>query len=126
VKRQVVERDQGRCTYVGESGRRCDARERLEFDHIEPVARGGQASAGNIRLLCRAHNQLAAEEMFGAEFMRCKKQAAQESRATREQVQGREDRDVVPWLRALGIHADDAKKARHIASRYPMRRWKNA
>ena len=111
VKRQVVERDQGRCTYVGESGRRCDARERLEFDHIEPVARDGQASVGNIRLLCRAHNQLAAEETFGAEFMQCKKQAAQESRATREQVQGREDRDVVPWLRALGIRADDAKKA---------------
>src|SRR5574341_838855 len=40
VKRAVWERNGGRCTFVSESGQRCPARSRLEFDHIEPVARG--------------------------------------------------------------------------------------
>jgi len=109
VKRQVVERDQGRCAYVSGSGRRCEARDRLEFDHVEPVARDGQASVGNIRLLCRAHNQLAAEEAFGAEFMEHKRHAAK-TRPKREQPPC-DDRDVVPWLRALGVRADDARRA---------------
>jgi hypothetical protein len=42
MKRRVWQRDQGRCTFVSESGRRCDARRFLQFDHIEPVARGGR------------------------------------------------------------------------------------
>jgi 5-methylcytosine-specific restriction endonuclease McrA len=69
MKRRVWKRDQGRCTFVSESGRRCDARRFLEFDHIEPVARGGKTTAENLRLRCRAHNQLEAERAFGAGFM---------------------------------------------------------
>ena len=46
VKRAVWERDGGRCTFVGESGHRCEARTRLEFDHVEPVASGGRATVG--------------------------------------------------------------------------------
>jgi 5-methylcytosine-specific restriction endonuclease McrA len=69
VKRAVWERDRGQCTFVSESGRRCQERARLEYDHAEPVARGGQATAENVRLLCRAHNQYAAERAFGADFM---------------------------------------------------------
>ena len=69
VKRAVCERDQKRCTFVSESGKRCDERGFLEFDHIEPVARGGTATVDNVRLLCRAHNQHEAERAFGAEFM---------------------------------------------------------
>jgi HNH endonuclease len=69
VKRAVRERDGERCAFVSESGHRCSARDRLEFDHIEPVARGGESTVDNVRLLCRAHNQHAAERMFGVEFM---------------------------------------------------------
>jgi len=73
VKRAVYARDQGRCTFVSDAGHRCDSR-RVEFDHIVPVARGGKATAGNLRLRCRAHNQYAAEQAFGAEFMKTKRE----------------------------------------------------
>jgi hypothetical protein len=80
VKRAVWERDGGRCTYVSESGHRCPARSRLEFDHIDPVARGGEATVERMRLRCRAHNQLEAERTFGAGFMSGKRRAAAEAR----------------------------------------------
>ena len=69
VKRAVRERDGKRCAFVSESGQRCTARRWLEFDHIEPVARAGEATVNNVRLLCRAHNQYAAERAFGTELM---------------------------------------------------------
>lgn len=69
VRRAVWERDQGRCTFVGESGHRCGSRRLLEFDHVDPVARGGRATVERMRLRCRAHNQYEAERAFGAEFM---------------------------------------------------------
>ena len=53
----------------------------MQFDHVEPYARGGEATIGGIRLLCRAHNQYEAERTFGAEFMRRKRQAAAEASA---------------------------------------------
>jgi 5-methylcytosine-specific restriction endonuclease McrA len=49
----------------------------LEFDHIDPVACGGESTKANLRLLCRAHNQHAAERAFGAEFMERKRSDAQ-------------------------------------------------
>ena len=75
VKREVWNRDQGRCTYVSAEGHRCDARELLEYDHVEPVARGGTATVNGLRLRCRAHNQLEAERTFGAGFMEAKRAA---------------------------------------------------
>src|SRR5262249_35014283 len=44
VKRAVCERDQGRCTFASETGRRCEERRFLEYDHEVPVARGGEAT----------------------------------------------------------------------------------
>ena len=81
VRRAVWKRDGGQCTFVGENGHRCEARKPLEFDHIQEVARGGEASVSGVRLLCRAHNQHAAERTFGSEFMRHKRIAAAEARA---------------------------------------------
>jgi hypothetical protein len=40
VRRAVWERDGGQCTFVSAAGHRCSARRFLEFDHVEPVARG--------------------------------------------------------------------------------------
>ena len=76
VKRAVWERDQGRCTYKGPDGHRCEARKFLEYDHEKPLARGGQTSVANLRLRCRAHNQLEAERVFGARFMEEKRQGS--------------------------------------------------
>jgi hypothetical protein len=64
VRRQVVGRDGFRCSFVAQNGERCSSRERLEFDHHTPRALGGTGDAANIRLLCRAHNRLAAERVF--------------------------------------------------------------
>jgi 5-methylcytosine-specific restriction endonuclease McrA len=69
VRRAVYERDAGRCAWVGQDGHRCGSTQRLEFDHVVPLARGGSSTAGNLRLLCRIHNQYAAEALFGREFM---------------------------------------------------------
>jgi 5-methylcytosine-specific restriction endonuclease McrA len=80
VRRAVWERDRGQCTFVAESGHLCGARNQLEFDHIDPVARGGRATVDGIRLRCRAHNQFEAERAFGAEFMRKKRERAEEER----------------------------------------------
>lgn len=55
VRREVWSRDRGRCTFDGPRGR-CDTRSPLEFHHVIPYAMGGQATAGNIELRCRAHN----------------------------------------------------------------------
>ena len=85
VRRTVWERDGGQCTFVSESGCRCPARTLLEFDHIDEVARGGQATVARMRLRCRAHNQYGAERTFGVEFMRHKREAsrgAAEARAS--------------------------------------------
>ena len=113
VKRAVWKRDGGRCTFVSESGRRCPARTRLEFDHLDEVARRGQASVGGIRLRCQAHNQYGAERTFGVGFMRRRREGAQRAAAV-----AREKTDeVIPWLRALGFRADEARRAAGLSGR---------
>ena len=69
VKRAVHERDGGRCHYVDEQGRRCAAREGLEFHHRHPFGRGGDHSVENIALVCRAHNAYLAEVDYGRSAM---------------------------------------------------------
>ncbi len=75
VRRAVWARDAGRCRFVSATGRRCESRSGLEIDHVRPVSLGGTNEAGNLRLLCRAHNQLEAERRLGAEFMGAKRAA---------------------------------------------------
>jgi hypothetical protein len=69
VRRAVHERDGGQCRYVNEQGRRCSARDGLEFHHVEAHGRGGDRSPENIRLMCRAHNAYLAEIEYGKERM---------------------------------------------------------
>ena len=119
VKHAVWERDGGRCTFVGENGQRCPAESRLEFDHIEAVARGGAATVDNLRLRCRAHNQYEAERTFGAEFMNGKREAARKARAdARAPAKAASPLpdpewklDVLSGLRNLGCKVQDARAA---------------
>jgi hypothetical protein len=129
VKREVWRRDGGQCTFVSESGMRCPARSRIEFDHVLEVARGGEATVAGIRLRCRTHNQYTAERTFGAEFMRQKRVAAAELRAAqarrreekaRKTARSRdkaaaarqfEESDVMRCLRNLGFSAGEARRA---------------
>jgi 5-methylcytosine-specific restriction endonuclease McrA len=113
VKRAVWRRDGGTCGFVSESGRRCGSNRRLEFDHVNPVARGGGSSVDNLRLRCRAHNLYAAEQAFGAGFMQQKRAAAARQKAAAQSAHAPQDRDVTPWLRQLGLRAT---QARHLAA----------
>ena len=58
VRRQVWQRDGGRCSYADpQTGRRCNSTHLIEIDHIVPHALGGAADPGNLRLLCGAHHR---------------------------------------------------------------------
>jgi hypothetical protein len=132
VKRAVWERDQGRCTFVSQTGRRCPARTRLEFDHTQEVARLGRASVTGIRLRCRAHNQYGAERTFGVEFMQRKREearcaagarrrhaaarAAAEANAARARAAADE---VITPLRQLGFRAEEARRAAALCEGIP-------
>jgi 5-methylcytosine-specific restriction endonuclease McrA len=87
IRRTVWHRNGGQCTFVSDAGKRCDARKPLEYDHVIPVARGGETTVANLRLRCRVHNQHAAECTFGAEFMRGKRgQARRGAAETKERA----------------------------------------
>jgi 5-methylcytosine-specific restriction endonuclease McrA len=49
VRHEVWRRDEGKCVD-------CGSRERLHFDHIVPVSKGGSNTARNIELRCEACN----------------------------------------------------------------------
>ncbi len=140
VRRAVWDRDGGQCTFVSPAGHRCESRRFLEFDHIDPVARGGRATLEGMRLRCRAHNQYEAECAFGAGFMSQKRHEARRAaaeahvrgacnmprrmlevtgageraakeRAAREQVVQEQVLDVRAGLRNLGARPDQARRA---------------
>ena len=50
VRIQVWRRDGGKCA-------KCGSREKLEYDHIIPVSKGGSNTARNIELLCESCNR---------------------------------------------------------------------
>jgi hypothetical protein len=66
-------RDEARCTFVDARGVRCRAPRALELHHEQPFARRGPPTAANIRLRCRAHNELAAKQDFGRDFVLARK-----------------------------------------------------
>ena len=81
-----------------------------------------------MRLLCRAHNQYAAECTFGTAFMSLKRCEAQhapgrvEARARAASAASAEksqERDVIPWLRQLGFRSDEARRAAAQCERIP-------
>ena len=69
VRREVFERDEGRCAFTASEGRRCSSGWQVEFHHRVPYARGGSHDVENIELRCRAHNQYEAELEYGESFM---------------------------------------------------------
>jgi hypothetical protein len=70
VRRFVLGRDGRQCTYVDKNGgKRCGARQGLQFHHDDPYGRGGDHDPSRIRLLCRAHNLYQAERDYGKDVM---------------------------------------------------------
>jgi hypothetical protein len=139
IRRTVWQRDGGQCTFESERGQRCQERTRLEFDHVDPVARGGATTVDRMRLRCRAHNQYAAECTFGTQFMRGKRQGAlcrvakteahshgeaeaqakAEGDAKRKSEAAASPHDVIPWLRQLGCSAQEARRGAALCAHLP-------
>ena len=63
MRYRVWKRDRRQCQI-------CGSRLNLQFDHIKPLALGGDSSFENLRLLCFQCNQRAAIRLFGVEKMR--------------------------------------------------------
>jgi len=107
VRREVFRRDGGLCTFVGENGHRCESSHRLQFDHIVPVARGGQTTASNLRLRCHTHNRVEAERAFGKAFMQARRERAKQEKQRGAPAPAWQP-DVFAALRALGFRKTEA------------------
>jgi hypothetical protein len=86
VLREVWRRDKGQCTFLNEEGSRCPSRGRIHKEHVRAQGRArlqGETTAltaKDVRLLCEEHNQLLAERLYGAEFMKHKRESAKAAR----------------------------------------------
>jgi hypothetical protein len=114
VVREVYARDAGQCTFTSPDGRRCTARGFLEVHHHGTTfARGGAATAENLRLACRAHNIFfLAEREYGRGWMQRKLQAAVAQRTRSGKV-------AEPSLRAEATRPPLGARG---ATRSPMQR----
>ena len=65
VARAVWMRDRGRCQWKLHDGAVCGRQWRVQLDHILPVARGGETTVEQCRLLCGVHNLEAARRTLG-------------------------------------------------------------
>lgn len=64
IRREVWQRDQGKCVYQSPEGKQCGEEAFLEMDHVRPWALGGRSTAENLQILCRTHNQYRAQQTF--------------------------------------------------------------
>ena len=70
IRRKIWNRAGGQCEFIGENGKRCAARSKLEFDHYPtPVALGGKSDDANARLACKTHNLSSAMHILGRQCM---------------------------------------------------------
>jgi hypothetical protein len=119
--RKVIERDGERCTFVNEAGERCPATAFLEVDHIHARAKGGTGAAKNLRVLCRAHNQLVAEQAFGREHIARKIHLRRNKSRSEEPSPSHESFELASRaLTTMGFREKEARdavlKVRHQAS----------
>jgi hypothetical protein len=104
IRRAVVHRDSGGCSYVSPGGRRCGAREFLEFHHREPWARAPAHAVEGIALHCRAHNQHEACRDFGQRHMaRFRKTKNEPNTSSREEPISRPARERQLDLDPVGV-----------------------
>jgi hypothetical protein len=70
VRDRLLERAGHQCQFRGPDGRRCTARAALEIEHVRPFAIYQSHDERFLAVMCRAHNALRAEEVYGAEHIR--------------------------------------------------------
>jgi hypothetical protein len=56
VKDEVMKKSDHQCEFVGSSGKRCEAKTKLEFAHHYPYSLGGENKASNLKIYCKTHN----------------------------------------------------------------------
>ena len=61
VKREVTDRDDGCCTFVGDDGRVCGSRYAVQLHHRIAWPHGGSNTPENFTLHCGPHNRLVAK-----------------------------------------------------------------
>ena len=121
VRAEVFARDGEQCTYVDDEGRRCSARDMIEIDHVVPRAHGGSNDPSNLRLACRAHNLLYAEEKLGKELVRGHVEARAKSPPPVAATLSPDVLETATHALALGLgfRRTDARRALEvISSRY--------
>jgi hypothetical protein len=69
---RVHARGEHQCEYKSVDGRRCRSRTGLQVDHQRPFAIFRSHDERFLRLLCPPHNRLAAEHVYGVEFVQRK------------------------------------------------------
>jgi hypothetical protein len=73
TKEKVFAEARRRCMYVSPAGVRCSETHGLQIEHCKPYGLGGGSDESNLRVLCRAHNGLMAERVYGKEkILRCR------------------------------------------------------
>jgi hypothetical protein len=70
VKEVVDKRAAGRCEAVSPlTGKRCECRTNLQYDHVRPISSGGESTSDNLRKYCPAHNLRAGVKQLGVDMM---------------------------------------------------------
>ena len=70
IKQEIKIRDENRCQFISPiTGKRCEERKYLEFDHVKPFSQGGATSINNLRLTCSSHNKFEAIQKLGEGLM---------------------------------------------------------
>ncbi len=97
IPSEAVERVHARgnhqCEYKSVDGRRCRSRTGLQVEHERPFAIFRSHDERFLRLLCPPHNRLAAEHVYGAEFI-------QQKIDKRRKIDERRGRQEVPAPRS--------------------------
>ncbi len=123
IKRAVWSRDEERCTFRDHKRRRCPARERLEFHHLVPFAKGGDHSASNVTLRCAAHNAYQADLDYGAAFMAGKRRGSRASEARHPYRLRSAVRAVSPGVGAAGDRCVSDQQNRRVMAAGLLMDW---
>jgi hypothetical protein len=106
ARREVFERDGEQCGYVSESGQRCQERAFLEIDHDLAKGRGGSDETKNLRVRCKAHNGLLAEQTYGRAHV---EKAKHLRRRKLERARDERFEKLLAMLTGLGFRAGESR-----------------
>ena len=80
VKKEVWERDEGRCQWCGTEH---TLENPIEYDHIHPWSLGGENTVENLELLCRKHNLEKGDRVYAPSLEHFAERARKRARSLR-------------------------------------------